>query len=65
MVQVAVYGMRCIYLNNDTLKILGTHFSHDEELKQEKYFYKTARYSASTRKCKMKNFALGEKRFIF
>ena len=25
-VQVAVYGLRCIDLNNDILKILGTHF---------------------------------------
>ena len=26
VVQIAVTGMRCIDLNNDTLKILGTHF---------------------------------------
>ena len=40
-VQVAVCGLRCIDLNNDTLKILGTHFSYNEELKEEKKFYKT------------------------
>ena len=39
-VQVAVCGMRCIDLNIDTLKILGTHFSYNEKLKEEKNFYK-------------------------
>ena len=39
-VQVAVCGMRCIDLNVDTLKILGTHFSYNEKLKKEKNFYK-------------------------
>ena len=34
-IQVAVCGMRCIDLNVDTLKILGTHFSYDEKLKEE------------------------------
>ena len=29
-VQVAVCGMRCIDLNNDTLKILGTHCSYNK-----------------------------------
>ena len=40
-VQVAVCGLRCIDLNNDTLKILGTHFSYNEKLKEEKKKYKT------------------------
>ena len=39
-VQVAVCGMRCIDLNVDMLKILGTHFSYNEKLKEEKIFYK-------------------------
>ena len=39
-VQVAVCGLRCIDLNNDTLKILGTHFSYNEKLKEEKKLYK-------------------------
>ena len=38
--QVAVCGMHCIDLNIDTLKILGTHFSYNEKLKEEKNFYK-------------------------
>ena len=29
-VQVAVCSRRCIDLNNDTLKILGTHFSYNK-----------------------------------
>ena len=40
-VQVAVCGLHSIDLNNDTLKILGTHFSYNENLKEEKQFYKT------------------------
>ena len=40
-VQVAVCGLRCIDLNNDTLKILRTHFSYIEKLKEEKSYCKT------------------------
>ena len=40
-VQVAVCGLRCVDLNNDTLKILGTHFSYNEKLKEEKNIYET------------------------
>ena len=40
-VQVAVFCLRFINLNNDTLKILGTYFSYNEKLKEEKNFYKT------------------------
>ena len=39
-VQVAICGMRCTDLNIDALKILGTHFSYNEKLKEEKNFYK-------------------------
>ena len=35
-VQVAVCGLCYIVLNNDILKILGTHFSCNEKLKEEK-----------------------------
>ena len=38
-VQVAVCG--CIDLNNDTWKILGSHFFDNEKLKNEKKNYKT------------------------
>ena len=37
---MAVCGLRCIDLNIDTIKILGTHFSYNEKLKEEKNFYK-------------------------
>ena len=40
-VQVAVCGMRCVDLKNDTLKILVTHFSYNEKLKEERNFYTT------------------------
>ena len=38
---MAVCALRCIDQNNDTLKILGTLFSYNEKLKEEKSFYKT------------------------
>ena len=31
-VQVAIFSMRCIDLNNNTLKILATHFSYNKKL---------------------------------
>ena len=34
-VQLAVCGLRCIDLNNDTLKIVDTHFFYNEKLKEE------------------------------
>ena len=40
-VQVALCVMYCVDLKNDTLKILGTHFSYNEKLKEERNFYKT------------------------
>ena len=33
--------MRCVDLGNDTLKVLGTHFSCKEKLKEERNFYTT------------------------
>ena len=36
--QMAVCTLQCIDLNNDTLKILCTHFSYSEKLKEEKKF---------------------------
>ena len=38
---MAVCGLRCINLNDDTLKILSTHFSYNEKLKEEKKIYET------------------------
>ena len=37
-VQVAVCGMHCINLNNDTLKILGTHFSCNKKIERGKKY---------------------------
>ena len=48
-VQVAVCGMRCVDLKNDTLKILGTHFCYNEKLKEEKkLLHNCHKYSLST-----------------
>ena len=38
---MAVCGLGCRDINNDILKILGTNFSYNEKLKEEKTFYKT------------------------
>ena len=38
---MAACGFLCIDLNDDTLKILGTHFSYNKKLKDERKFYKT------------------------
>ena len=46
-VQVAICGISYIDLNNDTLKILGTHFSYNKKLKEEKLFLDHNRYSTS------------------
>ena len=41
--------MRCVDLKNDTLKILGTHFSCKEKLKEEKkLLHNCNKYSTST-----------------
>ena len=37
-VQVALCGMNCVNLNNETLKILGVDFSYNKNLEQEKSF---------------------------
>ena len=39
-VQVALCGMKCANLNNETVKILGVHFSYNKNLEQDKYFSK-------------------------
>ena len=40
-IRVAIYHMRCIDLDKNTLKILVTHFSYNEKFKEVKKFYKT------------------------
>ena len=65
-VQVTVCGMRCIDLNIDTLKILGTHFSYNEKLKEEKNFYKIVTDMQRVLKIwKMRRLTLEEKIVIF
>ena len=31
--------MKCVKLNNETVKILGVHFSYNENLEQNKNFF--------------------------
>ena len=45
---MAVCGLRCVYLKNGTLKILGTHFSYNKKLKVEKNLQNCSKYSTST-----------------
>ena len=64
--QLAVCGMRCIDLNNDTLKLLGTHFSSSEKLKVEKNFHKAVTdIQRVLKKWKMRNLTLEGKIVIF
>ena len=35
---MAVCGIQCVDLVSDTIKILGTHFSYNEKLKEERNF---------------------------
>ena len=37
-VQVTLCGMKCVNLNNETVKILGVHFSYNNNLEQDKNF---------------------------
>ena len=37
-VQVALCGMKCANLNNETVKILGVHFSYNKNIEQDKNF---------------------------
>ena len=58
--------MRCVVIKNDTLKILGTHFSYNEKLKEEKNFYTTATNIQRARKTwKLRSLALEGKIVIF
>ena len=46
---MAVCGMHCVDLKNDILKILCTHFSYYEKLKEEKKLSRICnKYSTST-----------------
>ena len=65
-VQVTVCDMRCIDLNIDTLKILGTHFSYNEKLKEEKKSYKIVTNMQRVMKIwKMRKLTLERKIVIF
>ena len=45
-VQVALCGMKCVTLNNETLKILGVYFSYDKNLEQDKNFSEHFKFMA-------------------
>ena len=58
--------MRCVDLKTDTLKILGTHFSYNEKLKDEKNFYTTVTNIQRVLKIwKIRNITLEGKIVIF
>ena len=58
--------MRCVDRKIDTLKILGTHFSFNEKLKNEKTFYTTVKNIQRVLKIwKMGNLTLEGKIVIF
>ena len=39
IVQMALCGMKCVNLNNETVKILGLHFSYNKNLEQDKKIF--------------------------
>ena len=39
-IKLAVYGMKCIDLRNETIKILGTYFSYNNTTKEQSNFIK-------------------------
>ena len=55
--------MRCIDLNSDTLKILGTHFSYNKNMKEEKKSLTDIQRVLKI--WKMRNLTLEEKIVIF
>ena len=58
--------MHCVDLNNDTLKILGSHMSYNKKLKEDKIFYTIVKYNKQVPKIwKMRNLTLEAKIFIF
>ena len=58
--------MRCIDLETNTLKIISTHFSYNEKLKDEKSFYTTVTNIQRVLKIwKMRNFTPEEKIVFF
>ena len=68
VVQVAVRGTRCVDLNKDTLKILGIHFSYNEQrkLQEEKSFYATVTNLQQIMKIwKIRNLIVEGKNFYF
>ena len=63
---VSVCSLDCIDLNNDTLNILGTNFSYNEKLIEEKKCYKTLTNIQRVLSIwKMRNVTLEEKIAIF
>ena len=63
---MAVCGTRCVDLKIDTLKILGTHFSYNKKLEDEKNFYTAVTNIQRILKIwKMRNLTLGGKIVIF
>ena len=65
-VKVAVSGIQFVYLVLDTIKILGTHFSYDEKLKEERNVCLIiANIPRVLKLWKLRNLALERKILIF
>ena len=64
-VKVAVCGTRRIDLNNNTLKMIGTHFSYNKKLKEEKKSKTLTDIQRVLKIWKMRNLTLERKIVIF
>ena len=65
-IKVAVCGIQCVDLVLDTIKILGTHFSYNEKLKEERNFcFIIAKIESVLKLWKLWNLTLEGKILIF
>ena len=62
----AICGMRCVNLHEDTIKILGIHYSYNKQLENEENFKKyTAKTENVLKLWRARNLSLGGKTTVF
>ena len=64
-VRVVLCGMQCINLNEQTVKILGMHFSYNKKLQEEKTFNHIAKIENVLEVWSMRDLTIEEKIVIF
>ena len=64
-VQVAVCGMKCTDLINETIKVLGAYFSYNQKIKDDKNFYNISNIQGVLNLWRMINLTLEGRIVIF